>query len=180
MIRCQPILIGILSTLALVTTSVGAAVTVRFVDPDSFTDIGDFEQDPRDTLFEIDQYLKGLGNRYLSPQTTLRIDVLDISLAGRPCWPQRTNSIVRVMTGEADWPRIELRYTLESNGATSKPVDEKVVDTVYLRRLEWRYASVSLPYEKRMLDEWFRARFVEPSRDKAEIHAAAMAIAERE
>ena len=151
----------------------GATVTVTFVNPQFFTDIGDLERDPRQTLFVIERYLTGLGNRYLSPHDTLRIEVVDVALAGRPRLSSNTSSVVRVMTGEADWPRIELRYTLESDGKTSKPVEETVVDRVYLRRLEWRYSSAVLPYEERMLDEWFKARFAEPSRDKAGIRAAA-------
>lgn len=172
-IRCHPIAVGILSTIVLVTMPAGATVTVTFVNPQFFTDIGDLAQDPRQTLLVIERYLKGLGDRYLSPQDTLRIEVLDISLAGRPRLSWNGNSVVRVMTGEADWPRIELRYTLESDGTTSTPAEETVVDTVYLRRLEWRYSSATLPYEERMLDEWFKARFVEPTRDNAKIRAAA-------
>ena len=172
-IRFHPIAVGILSSIVLVTLPAGATVTVTFVNPQFFTDIGDLELDPRQTLFVIERYLEGLGNRYLSPQDTLRIEVFDISLAGRPRLSWNGNSVVRVMTGEADWPRIELRYTLESAGTTSKPVEETVVDTVYLRRLEWRYSSATLPYEERMLDEWFKARFVDPTRDNAKIRAAA-------
>ncbi|TMH03472.1 MAG: DUF3016 domain-containing protein [Betaproteobacteria bacterium] len=38
---------------------------------------------------------------------------------------------------------------------------ETIADMAYLRRIDREYSSVSLPYEKRMLDEWFKARFVE-------------------
>jgi len=147
--------------MALAAIPAEARVVVRFVNPDSFTDIGAYEQDPRQTLAEIEQYLGRLGDRYLSPRDTLRIEVLDISLAGRSRWPRQANSPVRTMTGEADWPRFELRYTLEHDGGASSPVEETVVDTVYLRRLEWQYLWVSLPYEMRTLDQWFKARFAE-------------------
>ena len=67
------------------------------------------------------------------------------------------------MTGEADWPSFELRYTIDSSGGTSSPVEETVVDRNYLRRLEWRYQSLALPYEMRALEEWFKVRFAERS-----------------
>ena len=171
--RCRQIVFGILMPMTLVAGPADAAVTVAFVDPGSFTDIGDLERDPRQPLLAIERYLKSLGDHYLSPQDVLRIEVLNILLAGRPRLPWHANSGVRIMTGEADWPRIELRYTFDSDGTTSKPVDETVVDMEYLRRLGPRYAYASLPYEKRMLDEWFKARFADRSRDKASISAAA-------
>jgi hypothetical protein len=159
--RCwQLLLLGVLSAAALAATPVDAKVSVIFVSPDSFTDIGGLESDPAQNLADIEIFLTALGDRYLSPQVMLRIEVLDVSLAGRSRWTPRTNWPVRVMTGEADWPRFELRYTLESGDSPSQPVQETVVDRIYLRRLEWQYISQSLPYEMRTLDEWFRTRFV--------------------
>jgi hypothetical protein len=163
MIGWRRVILGVLSVTALAVMPVGAEVVVTFANPERFTDIGDLEQDPRQTLSDLDAFFHSLGDRYLSPHITLRIEVLDISLAGRPRWPARTNSVVRSMTGDADWPRFELRHTLESGGAPSRPVEETVVDRNYLRPLEWRYSSVTLPYEKRTLDAWFRARFAERS-----------------
>jgi hypothetical protein len=158
--RWPLLLFGIVSATPLATTPIDAKVSVIFVSPDRFTDIGGLESDPAQNLADIEMFLKALGDRYLSPQVTLRIEVLDISLAGRSRWTPRTDWPVRVMTGEADWPRFELRYALESDGSSSQPVEETVVDKIYLRRLEWQYTSQSLPYEMRTLDEWFRARFV--------------------
>ncbi len=163
MIRWQPPLVGILSALALGATPVSAQVTVVFVDPATFSDIGGLESNPSQNLSDIEAYLRTLGDRYLPPQVTLRIEVLDVSLAGRSRQPSRATWPVRSMTGEADWPRFELRYTLESGGKASAPVEETVVDRNYLRRLEWRYESLALPYEMRALEEWFRGRFSERS-----------------
>ena len=157
------VILGVLSVTALAATPVGAEVVVTFANPERFTDLGDLEQDPRQTLSDLEAFFHLLGDRYLPPHVTLRIEVLDISLAGRPRWPARTNSVVRSMTGDADWPRFELRYTLESGGAPSGPVEETVVDRNYLRPLEERYSSVTLPYEKHTLEAWFRTRFAERS-----------------
>jgi hypothetical protein len=71
-------------------------------------------------------------------------------------------SDVRFVSGDADWPRIELRYTLDAESGVPKSVHETIVDMAYLRRVfEPRYVSDPLQYEKRMLDNWFKARFVE-------------------
>lgn len=52
----------------------------------------------------------------------------------------RRGDRVRLMTGNADWPRIELRYTFES-------------------RPEAKFSRDPLQYEKRMLGDWFSMRF---------------------
>jgi len=159
MLRWRPPVVGILCIMVLGVTPADARVIIAFVNPTSFTDLGGLESDPSQNLSDIEAYLRSLGDRYVPPQVTLRIEVLDISLAGRSRWPPRSGWAVRGMTGEADWPRFELRYTVESDGKAATPVEETVVDRNYLRPLEWRYASLTLPFDKRTLDEWFRARF---------------------
>lgn len=144
----------------------GAAVTVSFVRPESYTDAGDFDRDPRQTLALIERYLKDVGERFLAPQESLRIEVMDVSLACRPRLLGTRYSVTRICTGEADWPRIELRYALISSSGQTTRAAEIVADTIYLRRLEPAYWSVSLPYEKRMLDNWFRARFAAHERER--------------
>jgi hypothetical protein len=157
--RCRAAQCAILMGFALVVIPCGAGVTVSFVNPEFYTDAGDFERDPRQTLTLIDRYLKDSGGRYLSPQESLRIEILDVSLACRPRMLGPVNTVTRICTGEADWPRMRLRYALVSATTPSALTEETVVDTTYLRRLEPKYSSASLPYEKRMLDEWFKARF---------------------
>jgi hypothetical protein len=163
MIGWRRVILGMLSVTALVPLPLGAEVVVTFAHPERFADICDVEQDPRQTLSDLQAFFRSLGDRYLRPEVTVRVELLDISLAGRPRWPPPASSAVRSMSGDADWPRFELRYTLESKGGSTTPVEETVVDRNYLRPLEWRYASVTLPYEKRALDAWFRVRFVEHS-----------------
>ncbi|HJW11255.1 MAG TPA: DUF3016 domain-containing protein, partial [Albitalea sp.] len=65
----------------------------------------------------------------------------------------------RIAKGMADWPRINLRYSLESNGKVLKSGEEWVDEKDYMHRLD-RYGNADpLHHEKQMLDEWFKARF---------------------
>jgi hypothetical protein len=160
--RCQPVLAAMLLALAMLATPAGAGVTVAIADPRYYTDADDSSGNSFRTLLEIKRHLEGLGDRYLLPADRLRIEVLNVDLAGRHQIVRSMPSDVRVVTGDADWPRIELRYTLESATGISRPAEETIVDMSYLRRVfEQRYVSDPLQYEKRMLDNWFKARFVE-------------------
>ncbi len=145
---------------ALVSLSASAAVTVSFVQPDRYTDAGDWDRNPLATMLELRQHLQQLGARYLPPAYALDIAILDVKLAGAARSVRGVNPEVRVLTGDADWPRIELAYTLRSGATVVRSGRETLVDHAYLRRIDFAYASTTpLPYEKRMLDEWFDARF---------------------
>lgn len=159
--RRPAVLAGILPAIAFLTAPSDAAVTVAFIDPNYFTDAADSSGNAVRPLLEIKRHLEGLGDRYLPPNDSLRIEVLNVDLAGRREIRGSMPWDVRVVTGDADWPRIELRYTFESATGISKPVHETIVDMNYQRRVfEHRYVSDPLQYEKRMLDNWFKVRFV--------------------
>ena len=108
----------------------------------------------------IQQHLERLGERYLKPGQDLTIEVIDIDLAGRfELWRINARDL-RIMR-EVTWPGIEVRYTLEQNGVVVESGEEAVTDLNYLMRAGIAYSSGSLRYEKAMLEEWFRTRFVE-------------------
>ena len=133
-----------------------AAVTVTNGDPDRFTDARDRNSDPVKVMKNIEQHLKRLGDRYLPPNTELKIEVLDLDRAGRP----DPSTEIRVMRGGADIPCIEMRYTLARDGAVAVSRGERVCDLDYLRRLPLRANEHDpLAFEKRMIDEWFQERF---------------------
>jgi DUF3016 family protein len=137
----------------------GAAVAVTFQEPDRYTDIGDYGWERDANVKELERYVLGLGAKYLSPQQNLRIEVLDVDLAGWPRWGGRAPQQVRVLTGRADWPIIRLRYTLESPGKPAESREETVSDSGYLQHGLRTNANESLHYEKRMLEAWFKGRF---------------------
>jgi hypothetical protein len=111
----------------------------------------------------LEKHIKRLGDRYIAPSDTLRIEVLDIDLAGWARMGGKAPNEVRVVRGKADWPSMKVRYTLESRGGTSTK-ETTISDPTYLDHGTRINSSESLYYEKRMLDDWFRSTFGERSR----------------
>ena len=149
-------------TLTLVATSTSAGVTVTSGNPDRFTDAGDRSTDPVKVVEVLKAQLQRLGDQYLPPGTDARIEILDLDRAGRTRMNLPTE--MRIVNGKADFPCIELRYEVISGGTRSAPKQEQVCDRDFLRPLGPRESQNDpLVYEKRMLDEWFRARFAVPA-----------------
>jgi len=135
-----------------------AAVTVSYGDPDRFTDAGDSNNDPRQIMLTLERHLKELGDRYLPPQSNLKIEVLDLDRAGRPRMNLPTE--IRIVNGKVDMPCIDLNYTLEVDSKVAQPRRERVCDPDFLRTMDPKYSEHDpLVYEKRMLEQWFRQRF---------------------
>lgn len=140
-----------------------AATVVTFTDPDRYTDVANQRWETQSTLDTLEKHIKRLGDRYIAPNDTLRIEVLDIDLAGWVRMGGRAPNEVRVVRGKADWPSMKVRYTLESRGGTSTK-ETTISDPTYLDHGMRINSSESLYYEKRMLDDWFRSTFGERSR----------------
>lgn len=145
-----------------------ANVSVEFVDPEHYADV---ELDGRGTkaregaLKEIRSHLESLAGRYLKPNQTLRIDVLDVDLAGRLEWWHAPLNDTRYFR-EVTWPRIELAYELREGEKTILSATEKLSDRNYLMQPQLRSSVDPLEYDKAMLDDWFRARFAASAPDR--------------
>jgi hypothetical protein len=155
----------ILATMAVMmfAETARAGVTVTYVHPETFSDAnlrgGYGEKARAPALDGIRQHLERLSQRTLKPDQNLKIEVLDLDLAGR-LEPWHANAYdVRYMR-EITWPRMTLRYTLVQNGITLAQGEETISDMSYLMDASARLSSDSLRYEKTMLDDWFRKRFV--------------------
>ncbi len=153
---------AMLPVLAAGSTAAGAAVSLAFIDPSGYAD-GRLEArfgrtaDPF-VERELRGLFEGLGARCLPAGRNLRIEILDIDLAGRVAIARAPGENLRVLT-EATWPRIRLRWTLEEGGAATASGAEWIADRAYLTRIGRGDAGDPLRYEKRMLTEWFRTRF---------------------
>lgn len=116
-------------------------------------DAGQTTWDRQSNLDVLARYLRRLGQEHLRPDQSLKIKLLDVQLAGTDIGMRG-----RVITGGADWPRIRLRYTLETPGQPPRTGEELVQDMNYTRGLVG-VRNDPLHYEKRMLRAWFRERF---------------------
>jgi hypothetical protein len=138
-------------------------VTVTFVDAGHFRDAA-FDRERQTDPAVVDgirKHLEKLGAKYLAPGEKLDMQILDIDLAGRLEPWHSINGGVRYMR-DITWPRMKLRYSLipEPSGTVSR--EETLTDLNYLNHLSGQYFSNDrLRYEKQMLDDWFKARFVD-------------------
>lgn len=135
-----------------------AAVTVVYDHPQNFTDLPFTPWDREQALKDLTEHFITLG-KALPPGQDLKIDVLDVDLAGREHPSRRNGQEIRILRGGADWPHIHLRYTLEADGKVIKSGDAQVSDMMYLGRLNRYSDGDTLRYEKQMLDDWFRKTF---------------------
>jgi hypothetical protein len=135
---------------------VQAAVVVTFKAPERYSETGVFRDDGPAAMEQIELHLRRLGQRYLPADQTVRIEVLDMDLAGEQQMGPRGQDI-RVMRGRADWPRIRLRYTWERPNVPAQTAEETVSDMAYLQRTVPSIEAFA--HEKRMLETWFRQRF---------------------
>jgi Protein of unknown function (DUF3016) len=153
--------IAITAVAALLAVSAHAAGTVQcsFVNPDRFTDVRDRTYSAEHNLKTLQEIVVSVAAPYVPDGQTLKVDVLDVDLAGE-VRPGARAWDVRVLRGSVDWPRITLRWSLEGAGGQASRSGEAVVqDMAYLTRIAPPLASTSLIYERRMLAEWFRTQF---------------------
>lgn len=152
--------VGVAVSAAIFATAAQAAgtVAVTFVEPDKFTDIRDNFVSSEHHLQVLKRHFEAAAAPYVADGQTLKIEVLDVDLAGDTKFSVRLNN-PRVLRGRADWPRIQLRYALEAPGQAARSGEARVQDMAYLDRFAGLPLDTSLRYERRMLDEWFKAEF---------------------
>lgn len=161
----------VISCVAAIALMAGAAVPawagtaeVSFVAPDKFSDPGG-KGGLRDVptrevvLREIKAHLENLAERNLPAGQTLRIDILDIDIAGRREVLGVGVEDVRVYD-DISPPRIKLRYALEEGGRTLLQGEERVSNLTYLSGVARPQSGDPIHHEREMLTKWFLTRFV--------------------
>ena len=155
----------LLAIAALAAAPCYATVDVAFVNPERFTDASNERSELDSNLKSLAEHMRKAGERYIAPNETLRIEVLDVDLAGWSQWGGREPNKVRVARGGADFPQMKLRYTLESPGRGARSGEADLRDLAYQNSgLRSRAASEPMYYEKRMIDEWFKSTFAGSAR----------------
>lgn len=137
-----------------------ATVRVDFANPDQYTDVDRFSDESKRAMQAIQKTLVDLGNRYLPQDASLRVEVQDIDLAGKLVRSVRADRDIRVERGLDDPPTLKLHYVLEEGGRVVMDKEESVHGLAYLRQSNVRTSGESFPYEKAMLEQWFRDTFI--------------------
>ena len=151
----------LLAIAALAAAPCYATVDVSFVNPEGFTDAANERWELDANLKSLAEHMRKSGERYIAPNETLRIEVLDVDLAGWARWGGRGANQVRVARGGADFPQMKLRYTLESS-SRARSGEADLRDLAYQNSgLRTRAASEPMFYEKRMIDEWLQSTFAQ-------------------
>jgi hypothetical protein len=140
--------------LLLASVTASADVTVNFVKPENYPDMPFSPVDRDAVLKDIGDYFTKLGKN-LPAGTDLRIDVLDLDLAGRIEPSRRGTHDLRIVRGGADWPRMTLHFSVEADGKVVNSGDANLQDMDYQFRGKRLSDSDPLRYEKRMIDDWF-------------------------
>jgi hypothetical protein len=139
-------------------------LSVEFVAPEKYTDAGysrsfASEKDRAQVQRDVQAHLQRLAQRHLAEGESLRIEVLDIDLAGHfEPWRSASAGDVRIVR-DVTWPRMQLRYALTRGGQVVAQGEERVSDMNFLVGGNRYSDSDRLRYEKAMLDGWFERRF---------------------
>lgn len=136
-------------------------VEVRYDASKIHSDAGDTAVQRERRLEALAEHLRTLGERRLPADRRLEVELIDLDLTGT-VRPTRRLGEVRVVTGRADGPHIELGYTLRDAGGTALASGRETLHDAGLPRLgELRDATGGDPlrHEKILLDHWFEARF---------------------
>lgn len=151
---------------ALLLAAAGAAsageVTVKYQEPDKFTDVPFWEQDRDQVLQELTAHFARLGKQ-LPANQQLAITVTDIDLAGRVEPRRRSMRDLRILRGGADWPTMELQYSLVQDGKVIASGSDRLSNMLYLDQMNRYAGSDTLRYEKPMVDGWFKNTFGAPT-----------------
>jgi hypothetical protein len=140
--------------LALAAGSASAAVSVTWIHPENFHDLPFPTVDRNEMLDQISDHFKKLGEN-LPPGEDLRIEITDFDPAGRLIPSARLGRDLRVLSGRADWPRMDLNYAIERNGQVVKSGQSQLQDMNYQQTYNHYFDSEPLRYEKQMIDDWF-------------------------
>jgi hypothetical protein len=139
--------------LALAAGAATADVSVNYIEPERFSDLPFAPWERESVLKDLTRHFAKLGAQ-LPPGQNLRIEVKDIDLAGRE-YPGRSRDLRIIKSNGADWPRIDLHYTIESNGQVLRSGDAQLRDMAFMDHIGRYGDGDNLRYERRMIDDWF-------------------------
>lgn len=134
-----------------------APVSVAFVEPETFTDIGDRDIPSARVreawLNELRRHIERRAASLLPAGATLAVTVTDIDMAGGFEPWRRAGPDVRIVR-DVYPPRVDLRFVLlDAQGDVLREGERKLRDLTFLMRPAL-HASDPLRHEKALLDDW--------------------------
>lgn len=160
-IRLATLHLGALATLAAFHASAAPRITVDFIDPAQYTDAypsgrrSGTARELQHTLDTLREAIVAAGTKTLADGDELKMEVLDVNLAGEYDPPMGgPRHEVRVLR-DIDWPSLKIRYTLQRAGKTSQG-ETTISDMSYLMNASQCRGSETFCYERRMVERWFR------------------------
>ncbi|MGL4576091.1 MAG: DUF3016 domain-containing protein [Burkholderiaceae bacterium] len=145
------------ATFAALPAAHAGEAKVNFVEPDKFTDIGRVSWDRDDAMRGLERHFQALAKKYVPADQQLLVEVTDVDLAGEQNRSVRHPDL-RVVR-RIDWPSITFRYTLKSGETVVSQGQDRLSDMGFEDRIGVNSSLESYAYEKRMLEDWFKARF---------------------
>jgi hypothetical protein len=139
---------------AVSASSAQAGVSVTFDETHHYSDVPFDPTDRKEVLDALADHFTMLG-KFIPAGQELHITVLDVDMAGRMVPNFSAGRDIRVINGRADWPRMQLRYSLEQNGQVVKSGEAQLQDMNYQSRNTRYFDSDLYRYEKQMIDDWF-------------------------
>lgn len=138
-----------------------SAVTVKFNEPDKFTDVAAHFNGGTDKYYleTLTEHLQKVAARRLSPGQRLEVTFTDIDLAGDfiPSDPKLMD--VRVIK-DIYIPRQVLFFRLlDSDGKVIKEGERKLTDLNFMNNIGIVDRNLPLFYDKALLTEWVRKEF---------------------
>ena len=152
---------GAAALLLAVGHAFAGTATVSYAPLDKMTDVPRFASDREGMQAHFREHVERLAEK-LPANQRLKVEFVDIDLAGDQ-FPRVAIQDVRVLKGRADWPRMELRWSIEQDGAVVGGGESKLADPNYLMSTN-RYNNEMYGYEKEMLDDWFRKEVLKQKR----------------
>ena len=149
--------VGTVAVFLLASASASAAATVTYINPEKMTDVPRFASDRESMEMIFRDHLNQLASQLPAGQE-LKVEFVDIDLAG-DVFPRVPVRDIRVMKGQADWPRMHLRYSIEQDGKVLRSGDRELSDPNYLMGSR-SYNQDLYGHDKQMLDDWFRKEVV--------------------
>jgi len=157
---------GVVKLVALAITGLwlsaaSAAVEVKFITPEKFSDVRDSNFGRSETLAGIEAHLQTLAATQFGTAASgkdLLVEVTDIDRAGElEPWGREMREIRVLRT--IGRPAITLRYVVSEGGHELRRGEARLSDLSYLDRSNRYPAGEPIRFEKRMLDDWFSKEF---------------------